>query len=36
MIAAAERTKLQTRLNELGRKLNLFLQSIERGHISEK
>jgi four helix bundle protein len=24
------------KLDELGRKLNLFLQSIERGHISEK
>ncbi len=28
--------RLTTRLDELGRKLNLFLQSIERGHISEK
>ena len=27
---------LTTRLDELGRKLNLFLQSIERSHISEK
>jgi four helix bundle protein len=28
--------ELTRRLDELGRKLNLFLQSIERGHISEK
>jgi four helix bundle protein len=28
--------ELATRLEELGRKLNLFLQSIERSHISEK
>src|SRR5438093_932976 len=28
--------QLTTKLDELGRKLNLFLQSIERGHISEK
>ena len=27
---------LTRKLDELGRKLNLFLQSIERGHISEK
>src|SRR5438876_929939 len=27
---------LTKRLNELGRKLNLFLQSVERGHLSEK
>ena len=27
---------LNTKLDELGRKLNLFLQSIERSHISEK
>ena len=28
--------QLLAQLDELGRKLNLFLQSIERGHISEK
>jgi four helix bundle protein len=28
--------ELTRRLDELGRKLNLFLQSIQRGHISEK
>jgi four helix bundle protein len=28
--------ELTPKLDELGRKLNLFLQSIERGHISEK
>ena len=28
--------ELARKLDELGRKLNLFLQSIERGHISEK
>jgi four helix bundle protein len=27
---------LTRKVDELGRKLNLFLQSIERGHISEK
>lgn len=27
---------LERRLQELGRKLNLFLQSVERGHKSEK
>jgi four helix bundle protein len=27
---------LTRKLDEVGRKLNLFLQSIERGHISEK
>ena len=32
--AAAE--QLNAKLDELGRKLNLFLQSIERRHISEK
>jgi four helix bundle protein len=33
---AATINELATRLEELGRKLNLFLQSIERSHISEK
>jgi four helix bundle protein len=28
--------QLTPKLDELGRRLNLFLQSIERGHISEK
>ena len=28
--------QLTEKLDELGRKLNLFLQSIERGHMSEK
>jgi len=28
--------RLAAQLDELGRKLNLFLQSIERGHMSEK
>ena len=28
--------RLTPKLDELGRRLNLFLQSIERGHISEK
>jgi four helix bundle protein len=28
--------RLTTGLDQLGRKLNLFLQSIERGHISDK
>jgi four helix bundle protein len=28
--------QLDAKLDELGRKLNLFLQSIERGHISKK
>jgi hypothetical protein len=28
--------ELTRRLDELGRKLNLFLQSIDPGHISEK
>ena len=29
-------TELTQKLEELGRKLNLFLQSVERGHKSEK
>lgn len=33
---AATIDELTRKLDELGRKLNLFLQSIERGHISEK
>jgi four helix bundle protein len=28
--------QLNAKLDELGRKLNLFLQSIERGHMSER
>ena len=28
--------QLDAKLDELGRKLNLFLQSIQRGHVSEK
>ena len=28
--------QLNAKLDQLGRKLNLFLQSIERGHMSEK
>jgi four helix bundle protein len=33
---AATIGELTKKLDELGRKLNLFLQSIERGHMSEK
>jgi four helix bundle protein len=33
---SAEIEQLTAKLDELGRKLNLFLQSIERRHISEK
>ena len=33
---SATADQLLAKLDELGRKLNLFLQSIERGHMSEK
>lgn len=33
---AATIEKLAAKLDELGRKLNLFLQSIERSHLSER
>ena len=33
---AATIDELTGKLDELGRKMNLFLQSIERGHISQK